>query len=68
MIGHDPRDGEAMADALVLGSGNMATLLEDVGTDPYDPEQQLDNLQKSVTAVEKYARHDVRKTVSKHGL
>lgn len=68
MIGQDPRENEPMADVLVLGQGNMATLLEDVGTDPFDPSQQYDNLQKRIQAVEKYARSDVKKPVSKHGI
>ncbi len=68
MIGQDPREGEDMADQLVLGQGGMATLLEDVGTDPYDPAQQFDNAQKMIKNAEKYARHDVRQPISKNGL
>lgn len=68
MVGQDPRENEPMADELVLGQGGMATLLADVGTDPFDPAQQLDNLQKNVNAVEKFARSDVKKPLSKHGL
>lgn len=67
MIGHDPIENDPLADALIQGVGMSARLLEDIGTDPYDPSQQYDALQKRIKESEKYARHDVRKNLSAHG-
>ena len=63
MIGHDP-DEDPMADELILGNGNTAVVLDDVGTSPLDPQQQLDQAKSIIANAERYARHDVRKHVT----
>jgi Phage-related protein len=64
LVGLDPIDPAVhgdMGDVIILGEGNGAVPLTDVGVDPADPQQQADDLANKIVDLEQYNRSDVRK-------
>lgn len=58
IVGLEPIDEAVHGDMgkqIILGSGNMATLLTDVGLDPFDPNTELNDFREKIT---RYAKQN----------